>query len=942
MAQNEEGHGFRFFPPPSQELGEPKTLQGPPFTQRNNFGEDSPDRQPKVSIFNFRKVMTQQSQKPAQPTHLSRKPLTIQKEPPKAFFNFAKLGNGVANHDGRQSQSPALTDIGRASEDSSLSPEPGIHLAGTAKMGAYMRSNLFSPPKSSPDPQLEARLKLTGRQTPAPRPSSVRFELQTGTPIPNSRVTELATPTHGIALGAHESEGEVGIVMAAMKERMKYRDDTDNLQRSVLEKESQVKSAHAQLEERNTELEKTQELLKSVQQEVQRVREDLNETKRAYNEAQSRSEEFSSKLMIVQGELEKTTESYRQEVSLREAECAQERKTSDEFKSLLHRVKQQIKDTNETYQHLRQKYDNLKESYESTVKIINGGNEGMTPGKCISNALADIRDVRQWVSERMNGEWLNRRSIYLWLTPATELGPIVDFTTGEWKDKQRIQSVTRALKEELDSAQRVIDMLRDKLYHMSTQLAEAQVKIRDLESEKSTLWGEMLRRERGSEADMKQERNTWDNIRQMVSGLIKKQEEELISALSRAATLDGELRIAKERIVELEALNTTLSSQHDDLKAEQEKSRNEHSKLTAKLDHLTTENIRLNEQLTRKSQELVNLVAERAKLEAEFGRLEGVHKDLNASFTESKKALSEASIRIATLTQSEEKAKKTLTEMERDVKRFKGLVTEKDESIHKLEIQNSERATQIEVTCATKLESVVSQYKTEIAILQEQKSTLQVSLRDLKEEAVSNRSALADAKVDFEKKLAMVQEENARMIAVESARADNTAVELTEARRNAANLQSELEKARDTLDGLNAQITTLETDLREAMDSRATLFTLEKRVQELHEQNNVLQERARTLKLRHKQGDLTPEEKEFAQMLMKMSFSAHERDVIEKDNELRRKENLILALQNRIKGLETTLAKQLVANEPERNTNAMSIVNTTMWMSPPRGSGSKV
>ncbi|KAG6895402.1 hypothetical protein C0992_001469 [Termitomyces sp. T32_za158] len=107
-------------------------------------------------------------------------------------------------------------------------------------------------------------------------------------------------------------------------------------------------------------------------------------------------------------------------------------------------------------------------------------------------------------------------------------------------------------------------------------------------------------------------------------------------------------------------------------------------------------------------------------------------------------------------------------------------------------------------------------------------------------------------------------------------------------------------------------------------------------VERLEDEKRVLLERSGRLKERYDRNELNDDEKDFADWLMSLSSSLHEEEEVAKDNELRRKINLVNQLQGKIRELESSLARLIKEKEELSGgaTNSMIDVDAFMTSSP--------
>ncbi|KAJ6594382.1 hypothetical protein B0H19DRAFT_59710 [Mycena capillaripes] len=242
-----------------------------------------------------------------------------------------------------------------------------------------------------------------------------------------------------------------------------------------------------------------------------------------------------------------------------------------------------------------------------------------------------------------------------------------------------------------------------------------------------------------------------------------------------------------------------------------------------------------------------------------------------------------------------------------------------------------ERLLMSESSHATKLESAIGKLNVELAVLREQKATLQASVNQVTEEAATQRAGFLGASVDYENKLSKQEETHAKLVQAEERRAIAAERDVADAKRQVDDLMQQVESGRAELEDVRTKAR--EAASRQSMGVEGEVVVLRARLEELEEENSRLQHRARVLNQRYKDGDLSDSEKSFVNSLMQMSQSIHEQDIVAKENELRRRENMITSLQTRIDTLESTLARLLKERGKEGGPNSKSMVDLSLWMS---------
>ncbi|KAJ7121263.1 hypothetical protein C8R43DRAFT_75767 [Mycena crocata] len=230
-----------------------------------------------------------------------------------------------------------------------------------------------------------------------------------------------------------------------------------------------------------------------------------------------------------------------------------------------------------------------------------------------------------------------------------------------------------------------------------------------------------------------------------------------------------------------------------------------------------------------------------------------------------------------------------------------------------------------------KLESATGKLNIEIAVLREQKAGLQTTLNQVTEDATTQRNGYLGAAVDYENKLNKQEETHTKLVQAEERRAMSAEREAADAKRLVDDLIQQVESARAELE--DAKKKSRDAASRESLGMEGEAVVLRARLEEVEGENSRLQHRAKILNKRYKDGDLSDSEKSFVNSLMQMSQSIHEQDIVAKENELRRRENMITSLQTRIETLESTLARLLKERGKEGDPNSKSMVDLSLWMS---------
>ncbi|KAK2467173.1 hypothetical protein APHAL10511_000722 [Amanita phalloides] len=262
-----------------------------------------------------------------------------------------------------------------------------------------------------------------------------------------------------------------------------------------------------------------------------------------------------------------------------------------------------------------------------------------------------------------------------------------------------------------------------------------------------------------------------------------------------------------------------------------------------------------------------------------------------------------------------------------------------------------ERIIRSESKHAAQLESEKEKLKAAIAVAREQHAGLQTLLNQAREDAVEQRTLL-------DERLSREEKANERLLEVQQRRAEVAENAASEAKLNADMLKKELDVClrrqkesqsqlelteqglRDTQSSLQnalAQTQTIRDQIEQGNKERIVLLdkisTMEAQMASFREANQCLMHRSKTLQDRYENGDLSDQERSFVNSIVSTTQSIHENELLEKMNELRRRDAVNSTLQERIKTLESTIARMLRERGTEIRPEVKSLVNLSLWMS---------
>ncbi|KAG1788437.1 uncharacterized protein HD556DRAFT_1403523 [Suillus plorans] len=116
------------------------------------------------------------------------------------------------------------------------------------------------------------------------------------------------------------------------------------------------------------------------------------------------------------------------------------------------------------------------------------------------------------------------------------------------------------------------------------------------------------------------------------------------------------------------------------------------------------------------------------------------------------------------------------------------------------------------------------------------------------------------------------------------------------------------------------------------------LLVLKTRIRDLEQSETQLLQRSTNITVRHEQNDLNDNEWMLVQNLAKNATEVFERELAEKNNDIRRRDNLIKQHEARIMQLEASLARR-IREVPQVGSSRDDKQDETFWNEPPSGPG---
>ncbi|KAH7910235.1 hypothetical protein BJ138DRAFT_1127031 [Hygrophoropsis aurantiaca] len=539
---------------------------------------------------------------------------------------------------------------------------------------------------------------------------------------------------------------------------------------------------------------------------------------------------------------------------------------------------------------------------------------------------------------------------------------------GEYTRKSAIMAVANELQSELSKTQQVADILREKLEIMGTELAHARSHVAELESRH----GNDIRMIEAVAADISR---TTERMVEMDDHLkIHKQD---------ATDTAVELAETQYRLSQLELFSRGTDNLVDSLKQENYKTQRvcddqksrllvlhegvafrdqriqdlETSLLKAQEDrHETQEQMRgLQDRL------IVSQRREKAK-ECEFlsGRVEALETQL-IDARDLEKNLSAQNARLGSERDSiHDKCKISelqLADTKRELEQHRTKLSESEVARKILEERFDDQSVTLRITKESigdiqerldaalrtnktldgKLNILASGRERDESLSKQREVILQLRLDEMLATSVSQQEEI----IKLHKEISGSQAK----ISVYQSHIEEIELRIEESEASRAADKEHIQEKQKTNDYLQSETATLQTqinDLRRRLtvaeapseEHRKQLAALNVRIRELDNIVQLAQKRAGTITTRYKEDDLNDDEKALVGTLTQQARAIFERDIMEKNNEIRRHDNLVKQHEARIAQLQDSLQRRIRLDE-NSNTNGSGNGHAGPWGGPP-------
>lgn len=613
-------------------------------------------------------------------------------------------------------------------------------------------------------------------------------------------------------------------------------------------------------------------------------------------------------------------------------------------------TKEAIDKANRSCVELRDSYEALRIQFQASSTLVNDARKTM-------ESLEELRDAAR-----------------------TGLQVFLD-DTGHLPNVSQTRTVANELQAELTRTQQVADLLREKLQNMGSELIDSRARVAELEEH----FGNDRKLIASTTSDLERTSERVVDIAEY----LKLQKHETIDALSKLAQAEDRLAHSQSRLQEREAMVHSMRQEMESMRqeiSEFEEAMHDGKAQTRIVQNTVTfqeQHIKdLEERLQKAETELVHAHNRSQDLESRLEASNDIEKTLvqqNARLTSEGESIRER-LQIAEAGQAD------IRNLEREVSaRSARLVSERDTLLDKLQIAHGQLA-----DANREEESYRERFaetRTSLKVLQERFDDQSVTLRLTKEcvgEAQDRLQSTNNTILALNEKLAesvsrvSVVEERERSL---QRRLDEAIVATTAERDLIGSLRKELldcqidlsrqqgiqrateqiaeQRVRDAerrIEELNSKTDSQRGELgqKQQVISELTqrlaiaetpsdlheqeLLVLKTRIRDLEQSETQLLQRSTNITVRHEQNDLNDNEWTLVQNLAKNATEVFERELAEKNNDIRRRDNLIKQHEARIMQLEASLARR-IREVPQVGSSRHDKQDETFWNEPPSGPG---
>ncbi|KAF9232453.1 hypothetical protein BU15DRAFT_81243 [Melanogaster broomeanus] len=506
------------------------------------------------------------------------------------------------------------------------------------------------------------------------------------------------------------------------------------------------------------------------------------------------------------------------------------------------------------------------------------------------------------------------------------------------------------------AAQQVADLLREKLHAMGTDLAEARARVSELEGlnagdrnsvESATLKLRQSGRCHTSSYEWNADGYEADQMAEVTRYLQEQRHEsveattkvyEMEQQLAHAHTRWGVLTGSRDRVLIWLYVKFARSAVHDIIDERREEVQEGGAAKLRTLRHtieFQEENMKGLEERARKAdEELVQALNRGHELQ---GRLDSTKEHQSHLMEEASRLLSERDSTARELAEVQAREKslsadvaklliernasadklKLLDDTKRDVELYRAMYNESQVSLKVLQERFDDQC----VTLAATKESVgvlqerlttaerqaseaLIESKRDIRYLQEQKDILRTKLDKADKGVEEKTESFLALQMELSRREGAFQ----TLLEAESRRTNEALGQVQEMKSRNESLLMELSQNKDRMQEMDKRLATADGPSNER---EREVTTLQVRIAELEAAEKQLLHRAATITRRYDGNDLNDNEKALVALLMQKTRAIHDREMVEKTNDIKRRDNIIKQHEARIAQLEGSLARRI-------------------------------
>ncbi|KIK95068.1 hypothetical protein PAXRUDRAFT_25655 [Paxillus rubicundulus Ve08.2h10] len=469
------------------------------------------------------------------------------------------------------------------------------------------------------------------------------------------------------------------------------------------------------------------------------------------------------------------------------------------------------------------------------------------------------------------------------------------------------REVVHELRSELLKTQQVADLLRDKLHVMGTDLAEARARISELEGL--------------TVGDRNSVESATLKLRQSVTRYLQEQKHESVQAVTNVYEMEQQLahtqagitslqEVREENNTKLRALRHTIEFQEEHMKGLEARSQKADEELIRALNrgHELQGRLDSTKELEQNlMQQASRLLSERdetkEKLESTERQLIEVQNHEKSLSTEIAKALIERNVLADKL--------KVLNDMKRDIDLYREKYGESRISLKVLQERFDDQCVTLAATKESvgDLQEVLVESKRDICHLEEQKGILQAKL----DQTDRGIEAKAESLMALQMELSRREGASQTLLGAERQRTNEALAQILEMKTRMESLLTEITQKDHRIQEMDKCLAAAEAP---STEREREVKALKGRISELEETEKRLLRRAVTITNRYEGNDLNDDEKELVALLMQKARAIHDREMVEKTNDIKRRDNIIKQHEARITQLEDGLARRIY-DEPQ-------------------------